>query len=525
MTFIPIDRMRERVHLAQQDSDTTLFLQLMYFGEMIVKLTAAGLVSAVQPDRDRHRYRLVHRLVRADSLGEWTAVTEDILTGPAATFLSHSARAEQRELTEKSKDGTWQYEAVRLLNSCLKQVIADTEQIPSRVDARRWFSTFVHLRNSTRGHGVTHGGICSKISPPLERSIDLVSEHFCLFHRPWAYLHRNLSGRYRISKLTESSKPFDPLKSDGSRGVANGLYTHFDDIARVEIVDSDPELSDFFFPNGAFTGKRYELISYISGNTKGADATPYLTPATELPPSQTQGIGELEVQGNCFGNLPPMHMSYVSRPALEAELSGKLSDDRHPVITLHGRGGIGKTSLALRVLHSLSKTDRFAAMLWFSARDIDLLADGPKVVRPHVLTEGEIAKELVDLTQPREATASGFSSIKYLSDTLSSSPFGGPLVFVFDNFETVRSPADLYAWIDTYIRPPNKVLITTRFRDFKGDYPLEVPGMSENESSILCEETAIALGIRRLLTTEYIREVYAESEGHPYVIKILLAGC
>jgi hypothetical protein len=51
-----------------------------------------------------------------------------------------------------------------------------------------------------------------------------------------------------------------------------------------------------------------------------------------------------------------------------------------------------------------------------------------------------------------------------VNDQLCATP-----LFVFDNFETVRSPAELYIWIDTYVRPPDKVLITTRFRDFKGD--------------------------------------------------------
>jgi len=46
--------------------------------------------------------------------------------------------------------------------------------------------------------------------------------------------------------------------------------------------------------------------------------------------------------------------------------------------------------------------------------------------------------------------------------------------------------------------------------------------MSEDEFKQLCDETASFLGIRKLLTAEYRRELYRESDGHPYVIKILL---
>ena len=35
MKFLPFDRMWERVEVARQDSDTSLFFHLMYFGEML----------------------------------------------------------------------------------------------------------------------------------------------------------------------------------------------------------------------------------------------------------------------------------------------------------------------------------------------------------------------------------------------------------------------------------------------------------------------------------------------------------
>jgi hypothetical protein len=52
-----------------------------------------------------------------------------------------------------------------------------------------------------------------------------------------------------------------------------------------------------------------------------------------------------------------------------------------------------KTSSALNVLHEIAKTDRYDIVLWFSARDIDLLISGPKVVQPQVLSERDIAEE------------------------------------------------------------------------------------------------------------------------------------
>jgi len=522
MSLIPIDRMKERVSVARQESDKALFFHLLYFGEMLVKFTTLGLVAAVLDDRERHRYRQIYRLVRADGLGEWSVSIDDILTGPAAQFLTPAARAEQRELTQRSTAGTWQYDSVSLLSRCLKEIDPEREDPQGKIDGRMWFSLFAEFRNKTRGHGAVQGAMCSRLAPALERSINLILENFQLFRRPWAYLYRNLSKKYRVTRLTEKTDPFDNLRSDGTPSFENGIYVHFDSHARVELISSDPDASDFFFPNGGFSDKKYEQISYITDNRLRGDASAYLTPATELPSSETHGIGVLDIQGKCFGNLPTLPTGYVHRPELENELFNKLMDDRHSVITVRGSGGIGKTSLAITVLQRITQEDRYAAVIWFSARDIDLLSEGPKDVKPHVLTEVEIAKEFSQLMRPEGSSERAFKHSKYLAESLTKSPVGGALLFVFDNFETVRSPGSLYAWIDTYVRNPNKVFITTRYSEFKGDYPLEVLGMSEAEAEQLISETAYTLGVKKLLTPEYRRELYRESDGHPYVMKILL---
>src|SRR6202451_1246155 len=522
MQFLPFRRMLERVERAREDSDTSLFLDLMYYGELVIKLTTVAVVSAILNDKERHRYRHLHALVRADGSGQWSEVLDAALIGPGSQFLQRQARLEQRELIQRCKPGSWQHESVRLVNVCLKILDPAREDLPSKVDCRRLFSQFAELRNKTRGHGAHYTTQYARFIPPLSDALRLFTENHSLFQRPWVHLHRNLSGKYRVTQLGTQAGQFEGLKSDRSANLANGVYVYFDRPTPLDLVFSDAEASDFLVPNGGFNGKKFEVISYITGQTRSEDASSYLAPATELPASETEGIGTLEVQGNCFGNLPPIPSGYVARPELEHELSEKLADDRHPVITLAGRGGIGKTSLALSAVHSLCNKSRFGATLWFSARDIDLLQDGPKVVRPHVLSEADIADEFARLMAPAGAALDGFDAVKYLADALSKSPIDSPLLFAVDNFETVRSPTELFIWLDTYVRPPNKVLITTRFRDFKGDYPLDVAGMTDREARELIDSASIELKVQKLLTNDYIHEIIRQSDGHPYVIKILL---
>jgi hypothetical protein len=519
--FLPIDRMWERTEIARQDSDALMFLSLMCTGEAITKTIVAGLVAAIKDDKERHRYRLLHKLVRASSLGEWSHALNETLTGTSSQHLYSVARQEQQELTRKCGDGSWQYEANRLLLECVSTLDKDCEALPRKTDCRNWFSLFVALRNRTRGHGAIRGGDCSSMCPRLEKSIRLIAENHVLFKRPWIYLHRNLSGKYRVTRLSHDSGPFDYLKSSTEGKFRDGVYVHFDQPCLVDLISSDPDAGDFFFPNGNFSKKKFELISYITDDISGGDPTPYLQPPTELPESETQGFQRLDLKGKAFTNLPPIPSGYVRRPSLEKELEEVLLDDRRPVVTLVGRGGIGKTWLSLQVLDGIANAGKFDCILWFSARDMDLLPEGPKLVKPHVLTPRDIASEFVNLVEPKAADSDSFEEVTFFQRYLAKSEIG-PILFVFDNFETVQNPRDLYTWLDTYIRLPNKILITTRVRDSKGDYPVEVGGMTDREFDELVASTAREFGIESSITCEYRKQLYEESAGHPYVVKILL---
>jgi len=521
--FKPLKLLFDRVETHGTDSDTTLFTELLYVGEFIIKTTASAMVALVQNDRDGHRYRLLHALVRADGVGEWAAVIDQTLTGQASQLLVSRALDMRRTFTERSAPGSWQDQAVKALYSVLATIYPEASQPAERPQLRSWFTIFAELRNKTRGHGAMTPATASRLVVPLNNAIRLMADNNPIFNVPWAYLHRNLSGKYRVVLLGGEESIFAELKTardENADHLASGIYIYVDGYQRVELLHTDTDVTDFFVPNGAFRNSSYELHSLISDNRHRTDATAYLLPATDRPASETAGIGALEAHGNVFSNLPPSPKGYVRRTNLEKEIKDTLLNDRHPIVTLVGRGGIGKTSAALAVLHDLAFLDKFDVILWFSARDIDLTMSGPKAVRPQVLTENEIAKEYLELIGHRDDHKK-VAPATILAGHMTSSPLGKTLL-VFDNFETVRSPIDLFNWIDTNIRLPNKVVITSRFRDFKADYPISVTGMEDGEASILVDKTITSLGIEGKLSSYQIRELISEADGHPYIIKIML---
>lgn len=520
MPFVPLDRMRERMARGRENSDAEYFDCLLHAGEFVTKLVVGGLVAAIDDDADRHRYRQLHKLVRATSIGVWGEVLEEILTGPTAQFR-RVAQEEVGTLTEKRAPASWALQSVAGLQRAASHLTAGAPDVGGNPSLRDWVRVFVHIRNKTRGHGAQGPAQRAGAIGDLENSITLFMTNFRLFGRPWAYLHRNLSGKYRVAYIGATSQSFEELKTKTSVSLANGVYIDLDRPRLVEMLGTDGELTDFFCPNGGFNEKRFEVLSYITGAVESVTAEPYLKPATSLPPSETKARVSLEAVGSSFANLPVRPPGYIKREKLESELTRRLTDDRHPLVTLHGRGGIGKTSLALEVLNDLAVVGHFSVIVWFSARDVDLMTAGPKPVRPDVLTEVDMAREYARLIGSPQVGVKGFQPVEFMRREMEKAD-AGPTLFVFDNFETASSPVDLFRWIDASIRLPNKVLITTRLNEFNGDYQIAVAGMEEDESQKLIDSTASNLGVSRLLTSEYRRRLHEEAEGHPYVMKVLL---
>lgn len=523
MTHAALQQVFGRVEAAKQDSDFTYFFALLLAGEALAKTVVLGMLAAVVDDRDRNRYRLEHSLVRSDGMGDWGSAIEDALTGPASQYLLADARREQAELTKLCRLGDWQHTAVSSLKATLDAIGIESEAVPVKTDMKRWFRLFATLRNGTRGHGATLPGAASIAAQHLECSIQSIADSFCLLRRPWAYLYRNISGKYRVSEICDTGGVFDYLKKETRHSLPNGVYLFLGNAPRlVPLIQSDAELRDFYFANGKFNGKRFELLSYVTDDKVQGDAAAYLIPPGTLPASETEGHGELLPMGNCLSNVPEAARDYVTRPHLEEELHRLLANDRNPIVTLVGAGGIGKTSLSLHVIQQFYRQKRYDVIVWLSARDVDLLPEGPKPVRRFVPSPDDMSQYYAKMVLSDERLGeAGFDARAFFEAQLQKCDLG-PCLFVFDNFETTQNPVEMFSWIETFVRPPNKVLITTRLREFRGDYPLEVHGMAEEEARILVDQSAKGLGVSNLLTAAYVDQLVGQSEGHPYVIKVLL---
>ena len=527
------EKIENRIIHDREESDFAYFHALMLKLEYITKIVTSGVIACVADDADRHRYSLEHKLVRANSTGEWVEALNTALVGAPAQFLSSGSRSLARDLTEQVGAEDWRHIAISGLNLAAAEVGVNTN-ISAKVPLRKFFDIGVQLRNRTRGHGAITASQCGKSCPDLDTSLATVVQKMKIFRLPWVYLHQNLSGKYRVLPLLNDSSPFDYLKKTQEVRLQNGVYFvlynqhEIAEFVHVPLIFFNSDLSDVALPNGNYkvknNEKTFEVLSYVTNNVDQREGAVWSDPPSRLPQSETEGAAVLEPLGNSFGNVPPRATDYVPRIELEQRLIEELlKRDRHPIISLTGPGGIGKTTITIASIHEIVRQESapYDVILWISARDIDLLDSGPKPVSRRVFTQQDISRAAVQLLEPNERNLNSFDSESYFQQCLAEGA-AGPTLFVLDNFETLNNPADVFSWIDTYIRPPNKVLITTRFRDFVGDYPIEIAGMLDEEASKLVDQHAASLNIERLLSAKYKKSLVRESEGHPYVMKILL---
>ena len=147
-------------------------------------------------------------------------------------------------------------------------------------------------------------------------SISLMQKNLTLLNRPWAYIHQNLSGKFRVTYWGEKSADFERLKQRPGERLQDGVYFELNGLHYVELVESDVDASDIWFANGNHANSSYELLSYSTGSTIRSRSTKYMDPPERLPESETQGLGELMTVGNTFTNVPVVPAGYVSRRRL-----------------------------------------------------------------------------------------------------------------------------------------------------------------------------------------------------------------
>jgi NB-ARC domain len=516
-----------RVNVVGPDSSADTFLAVSYLAEATIKTIAIVLQSGLAERSRDDAYRFAYSLVRADGLGTWERAVYESTTLPLAATLPPEFQSVVHWITRRRtrEEDEWLRTARENTLTVLRELGVDEDVGTKAATVKGLVTALVQIRNKTKAHGAVGQDFFAAANEPYTAAVKSLVETCPAFRWHWMHLSVRKKGNTRGVKLSGSEPAYMRDADAGCYPIGvPGIYFVPDQGLKAyvcsQLLRSNLECTSFMLPNGGYNGHgKADFLNYGTGASSKEDVSQFITPPTQLPDSETHGLDTLDVQANIFGNLPELPIGYVTRQRLERELEDKLLDKNHPIITLHGRGGIGKTTLALCAAHKIAAeySSHFEYIVWFSARDIDLRPAGPVSVRPAVLDLEAVAKQygtMFGVPPTLESLA------QVLQSPAAHSNKG--ILFIFDNFESMTWLTELHRFLDTYTHLPNKVLITSRERAFKADYPIEVTGMEFAEAAELMKLVSAELGIRSLVTNDVIKAIYKYTEGHAYVIRVIV---
>lgn len=220
----------------------------------------------------------------------------------------------------------------------------------------------------------------------------------------------------------------------------------------------------------------------------------------------------------CLHNLPVPDFDdtgWLPRSALEQDLKKKILG-RHPVISVLGDGGNGKTALALQVLHDLVRTNDhdFEAIIWTTAKATALTVYGIKEIEDATID----ALDILDAAAILEPT--GENPKERIETFLRNNK----ILLAIDNYETIVG--DDIQKLAEDVPGDSKILFTSR-HPIGGDITVFVGELSPDDAMRYFHRLIHVYGLRSLYKTNDQNDFSRWLEGlsyKPLSIKWLVLG-
>jgi LuxR family transcriptional regulator, glucitol operon activator len=200
---------------------------------------------------------------------------------------------------------------------------------------------------------------------------------------------------------------------------------------------------------------------------------------------------------NVHHNLPIPDFDdtgFLGRSDHISRLSQQLISGPYPVLSLIGEGGIGKTSLAMKVAYDLvdDAMNPFEAIIWASSKTTALTPSDIVAIGQSLTTSLGVFKEVSSALGPKGTEDHVSQILDYLRTF--------KVLLVLDNIETILDSA-LRAFLDD-LPMGSKILLTSRIGLGGPDKPTRLPPLTEGEAVQLLRGTAQAASLTHLVRTD-----------------------
>jgi tetratricopeptide (TPR) repeat protein len=209
-----------------------------------------------------------------------------------------------------------------------------------------------------------------------------------------------------------------------------------------------------------------------------------------------------------YHNLPHRPAEFIGREQ-EVEQTLQALKSRHPLVSIEGMGGIGKTSLAIEVAHACLPGGQadlptpFEAAVFISAKDRDLELNDLFDVISYTLDLPYIAQSPPE----RKSQEVGRALREH------------KVLIIADNFETVADEA-LLAFLQQEVPEPSKAMITTRQEQLRMVWPVPLRGLAEADAIELIRRHARTLRLPEIIQAidDELQPLVEVTGGNPYAI-------
>lgn len=166
-----------------------------------------------------------------------------------------------------------------------------------------------------------------------------------------------------------------------------------------------------------------------------------------------------------INNLPIPDYDYeggfVGRLEDKKKIKKFLQSEKFPVITITGAGGVGKTSLALKIIQELTQSNEklFECIIWLSAKENRLSSLGIEDIEPTLKSYEELLDTFIEIFNFKEELMNdSIESKEELTNTIID--LNHKILVVVDNLETITDERIINFILDAPIKV--KFLITSR---------------------------------------------------------------
>lgn len=232
-----------------------------------------------------------------------------------------------------------------------------------------------------------------------------------------------------------------------------------------------------------------------------------------------------------LNNLPIPDYEYeggfVGREDDIKKINNYLEGDKFPVITITGAGGVGKTSLALKVIQELTqnpKFNKFDAIIWLSAKENKLTHLGIEDIEPTIKSYEELLDTIITVLEfdIGETVAKKEEIVNTIFDMSKG------ILIIVDNLETIADERVINFIIDS--PKTAKFLITSRKGLGQVERRHELKQLKEREAVYLFRQTARDKQLASLMTLDdklvkkYVNKVSCFPLAIKWVIGLVARG-